>query len=82
MQTAIDIRLGSNAQDRRAVVDLLFANVVGVTPSDAQAQPYVDMLNEGQTSVAGLGVLAAETGLNQMRIGLTGLTEQGLHYAL
>lgn len=82
MQTAIDIRLGSNAQDRRAVVDLLFANVVGVAPSDAQAQPYVDMLNEGQTSVAGLGVLAAETGLNQMRIGLTGLTEQGLHYAL
>ena len=57
-------------------------HVAAPTPSDAQAQPYVDMLNEGQTSVAGLGVLAAETGLNQMRIGLTGLTEQGLHYAL
>ena len=56
--------------------------VVGVAPSSAQAQPYVDMLAQGQTTVAGLGVLAAENGLNQVRIGLTGLTEQGLHFAL
>ena len=40
------------------------------------------MLAEGEISIAGLGVLAAETGLNQDRIGLVGLVENGFHFAL
>jgi hypothetical protein len=39
------------------------------------------LLNE-EIDVAGLGVLAADTGLNQDKIGLAGLFENGFHFAL
>jgi hypothetical protein len=51
-------------------------------PSASQAAPYVAMLSDNEISIAGLSVLAAETGLNQERIGLTGLVEHGFHFAL
>lgn len=82
MKLAIDVRLGGQANDPVSVVNLLFNNVVGQAPSVSQARPYVDMLVNGEISVAGLGVLAAETGLNQERIGLTGLFENGFHFAI
>lgn len=61
------------------VVDLLWTNVVGSAPSAAQAQPFVDMLNSG-TSIGVLGVLAADTALNQENINLSGLAQTGLAY--
>ena len=82
MKLAIDVRLGGQANDPASVVNLLFNNVVGQMPTAGQAQPYVAMLAEGEISIAGLGVLAAETGLNQDRIGLVGLVENGFHFAL
>lgn len=82
MKLAIDVKLGSAANDPASVVNLLFGNVVGQLPTPSQAQPYVNMLTSGQTSIAGLGVMAAETGLNQEKIGLVGLFESGFHFAL
>lgn len=82
MKLAIDVKLGSAANDPASVVNLLYGNVVGQMPTPSQARPYVDMLNDGQTSIAGLGVMAAETGLNQDKIGLVGLFENGFHFAL
>jgi hypothetical protein len=82
MKLAIDVRLGSQSNDPASVVDLLFNNLVGQMPSPSQAAPYVEMLSNGEISTAGLGVMAAETGLNQERIGLTGLIEQGFHFGL
>jgi hypothetical protein len=82
MKLAIDVRLGSQANDPTSVVNLLFNNVVGQMPSASQAAPYVAMLSDNEISIAGLSVLAAETGLNQERIGLTGLVEHGFHFAL
>ncbi len=82
MKLAIDVRLGNQSSDPASVVNLLFANVVGQAPSEAQARPYVNMLLNEEIDVAGLGVLAADTGLNQDKIGLAGLFENGFHFAL
>jgi Ca2+-binding RTX toxin-like protein len=71
----------TGAATPRAVVDLLWNNVVGGLPSDIQAQPFVDMLNNGWT-VGQLGVLAADTELNQANINLIGLAQTGLEYIM
>lgn len=59
------------------VVELLWTNVVGSSPSDAQAQPFIDMLNAGM-SPGELAELAAKTSLNLMQIDLVGLAETGI----
>lgn len=61
------------------VVALLWTNVVGSPPNAQQAQPFVDMLNNGMT-VGELGVLAAETDLNVANINLVGLADTGIEY--
>lgn len=82
MKLAIDVRLGTQSNDPSSVVNLLFSNVVGQAPTLTQAQPYVEMLLNGDISVADLGVLAADTGLNQDRIGLAGLVENGFQFEI
>jgi hypothetical protein len=82
MELAIEVKLGIDANDPASVVNLLYSNVVGQMPTPNQARPYVDMLTGGQTSIVGMGVMAAETGLNQDKIGLVGLVENGFHFAL
>lgn len=65
----------------QAVIDLLWNNVVGGgLPSNEQAQPFVDMLNNG-LSFGQLGILAADTDLNKVSIDLVGLAQTGLAYA-
>lgn len=61
------------------VVDLLWTNVVGSAPTDAQAQPFIDMLNSGMTP-GELAELAARTELNLAQIDLVGLAETGILY--
>lgn len=63
------------------IVRLLWTNVVGSAPTNEQAQPFVDMLNNGW-SVGQLGVLAADTDLNQGNINLIGLAQTGLEYIM
>jgi hypothetical protein len=78
MQLAIDVRLGADATNAE-VVDLLFSNI-GLAPSAAQREIYVDLLDQGVASQAALGQCAADTSLNQSQIDLVGLAATGLEY--
>lgn len=76
---AIDARLGQGASHAQ-VVDLLYTNVVGQPPAADVRAGFVAMLESGSVSVGGLGLLAANTPLNQANIDLVGLASTGLDY--
>jgi len=78
--TALQVRLGEQVNNPQALVDVLYANVVGQAPSPEQAKPFVDMLVSGGFTPVGLAQLAAGTDLNLARVGLTGAVFQGLEY--
>ncbi|MCP5245104.1 MAG: hypothetical protein H6937_03725 [Burkholderiales bacterium] len=80
MQLAIDAALGVDATNHTAVVDLLYENIIGFTPSPAAEAQFVRLLDSGTYTVAELGVLAAETTLNQENIDLVGLSQTGLEF--
>jgi hypothetical protein len=81
MNLAISAALPAARLTNKAVVDLLFSNVVGVAPTIDQAKPYLDWLDSHTFTVAQLGVLAADSSFNTNQIGLTGqLVQTGLHY--
>ncbi len=69
----------AGATTPQQVVNLLYTNVVGIVPSPAAAQPFIDMLNNGMT-VGALGVLAADTSINATNIDLVGLQLSGIEY--
>ncbi|MDB5875208.1 MAG: hypothetical protein JWQ07_4650 [Ramlibacter sp.] len=79
MQSALDARLGGHGSNT-AVVDLLYTNVVGVAPSASERALYVGMLDSAAHTQASLGVLAADTGLNQAHINLVGLASTGIAF--
>ncbi|MEA3465757.1 MAG: M10 family metallopeptidase [Thermodesulfobacteriota bacterium] len=78
--TALAIE-AAGATTNEQVVDLLWTNLVGSHPSSAQAQPYVQMLNDGM-SAGELGVFAADLELNHNNIDLLGLAQTGLVFDL
>ena len=78
MGFALDVVLGPNAS-AKAVVDLLFFNVVGVMPDAQTEKGFVDLLNSH--NAAWLGDMAANTDLNKANIHLTGLQQTGLAYS-
>lgn len=81
MNLAITAALPGARLTHKAVVDLLFTNVVGVAPTVDQAKPYVDLLDNNTLTIAQLGLLAADSSFNTNQIGLTGqLVQTGLHY--
>ena len=80
MQLAINAALGDNATDHTAVVDLLYENVVGFAPSTADEAHFVGLLDSGVHTVASIGVMAADTALNEENIDLVGLSQAGLEY--
>lgn len=78
MQLALDVaRPGASHE---AIVDLLYANVIGQAPTAADAAPYVQMLRSGAATAASLGVMASETQANLTRIGFDDLILTGLAY--
>jgi hypothetical protein len=79
MQLAINARLGANPTHAQ-VVDLLYTNVVGQAPDAVTRKTFTDLLDNGTFTVGGLGVLAADTELNQTNIKLVGLAQTGLEY--
>ncbi|HWI81019.1 calcium-binding protein [Ramlibacter sp.] len=81
MQLALDYRLGPAASDHTAVVQLLYQNVVGIPPPADELAYFVGLLDRHVYTVAGIGVMAAETPYNMERIGFTGLVQGGLEYA-
>ena len=64
----------------RAVVDLLYTNVVGAQPSPEEAAYFVSLLDTQVFTPAGLGVYAADFFLNLDHIDLVGLSQQGLAF--
>jgi serralysin len=66
VELALHTSLGPLASNK-AVVDLLFENVTGLTPSPAQESQYVDMLDSHTLTQAQLGLMAAATPENSAR---------------
>jgi hypothetical protein len=77
-QFALNARVG--AASNAAVVDLLYTNVVGSGPSDAQVASFVASLDNGSQTQAQIAVFAAETDVNAAHIDLVGLAQDGLQY--
>ncbi len=82
MQLAINSALGDNATNHTAVVDLLYENVVGFAPSVADESHFIGLLDSGVYTVASIGIMAADTVLNEENIDLVGLSQTGLEYLL
>lgn len=80
MQLAINAALGDNATNHTAVVDLLYENVVGFAPSAADEAHFVGLLDSGVHTVSSIGIMAADTTLNEENIDLVGLSQTGLEY--
>ena len=78
MQLALNYTLGGTS-NHTAVVNLLWANVIGGTPPSGDLATYVSMLDHGTTAGA-LGVMAAGTSFNEHNINLTGLSQAGMEY--
>ncbi len=81
MQLALNVRLGASAGNHGALVDLLYANVIGGTPSVSDHNYYAGLLDTASLTPVSLGVMAANSSLNAVNIGLTGLAQVGLDYA-
>lgn len=78
VQLALQVRLG--AASNEAVVRLLYENVIGAPPPDADLQHFKGLLDNGTSSQAGLAVMAAGTQYLAERIHLVELVAQGLPY--
>ena len=63
-----------------AGIDLLCSNVVGAAPSENDLAFFTDWLDKGIYTKASFGVLAADTELNIVNVGLVGLASTGLEY--
>ena len=77
VQLALDARLGAGASSTD-VVNLLYTNVVGQAPGDADRAAYVALLENHSQTPGSLGLMAATTSLNDQHIYLVGLAGTGL----
>ena len=60
------------------MVTLLWNNLFGSSPSEADKSPYIESLNGGKMSIGALAVLAADSSFNTDNINLVGLTQSGI----
>lgn len=77
MALALD---AAGARTPQQIVELLWTNVVGSKPTDAQAAPYIALLQNGTHTPGSLGMMAADLELNHARIDLVGLAALGLEF--
>ena len=77
VQLALDARLGTGAS-AADVVNLLYTNVVGQAPGEADRAAYVALLDNHSQTPGSLGLMAATTSLNDQHIDLVGLAGTGL----
>lgn len=78
-QLAMDVRLGAGHTTAQ-MVDLLYTNVVGVTPSPEVNKSFADLVDGGSLTATQLGVIAAIHGANQANVNLVGLAATGLPF--
>lgn len=81
MSLALQHALGNGVNSSKAVVDLLWANVIGGAPDAVSEQFYMNFIDGGGYTAATLGTMAADTLYNLAHIGFTGLQQTGLEYA-
>lgn len=70
----------AGATTNESVVERLYFNVVGFSPSDAVKDVFVQRLESGEYTHGSLGILASDLTLNTQSIDLTGLTTTGIEY--
>lgn len=81
MDIALTARLGDDYSDAE-LINLLYSNVVGEAPDQAEFDAYQALLDSGHVNHAQLGLMAANHELNAANIDLVGLAESGLAYEL
>ena len=69
----------AGAKTNDQIVSLLWKNVIGTTPTAADKQPFIALLENGMTAGA-LAHLAADTSFNTTNINLVGLVQTGIDY--
>ncbi len=69
----------AGAKKNDQIVSLLWTNVIGTKPTDADKQPFIALLENGMTAGA-LAHLAADTAFNTTNIDLVGLVQTGIEY--
>ena len=79
MRFALTAKLGAGASDA-SVVDLLYSNVLGHAPTQAEAAPFLQLLQGGDFTQASLGTLAANCDANCANVNLVGLASTGVAY--
>ena len=74
------VALGAaGAKTNDQIVSLLWTNVMGTKPTEADKQPFIKLLENGMTAGA-LAHLAADTSFNSTNINLVGLAQSGIEY--
>lgn len=79
MELAINAKLGATANNAD-IVEMIYTNVVGAPPSGNDLAFFTDWLDKGVYTKASFGLLAADTELNIVNVGLVGLASTGLEY--
>ncbi|HMY89886.1 MAG TPA: peptidase M10, partial [Nitrosomonas sp.] len=69
-------------QSNDGLVTLLWQNLFGGAPTQNEKSPYVQMLDQGEITQAGLTQAAANTTINQANIDLVGLVQNGIEFNL
>jgi hypothetical protein len=69
--------VGAKTNDQ--IVTLLWTNVIGTKPTEANKTPFIALLENGMTAGA-LAHLAADTSFNTTNINLVGLAQTGIEY--
>ena len=69
----------AGAKTNDQLVNLLWNNIVGTTPTATDKAPYLSLLENGLT-VGALVHLAADSALNSANINLVGLAQTGIEY--
>jgi hypothetical protein len=70
---------GIGAKTNDQIVSLLWTNVTGTKPTEANKAPFIALLENGMTAGA-LAHLAADTSFNSTNINLVGLAQTGIEY--
>lgn len=79
VQLALKARLGENFSSADEI-NLLYQNLVGITPSSASLDHWENAIDSGQYSHVSLALYAADTNFNTNNIDLVGLADTGLVY--
>jgi len=76
---ALNAVLGENPSNK-AVVELLYKNLVGVQPDPLSEALYVGMINNRTYTQESITVMAVNLDLNKSNVNIVGLSQTGVEY--